>query len=390
MRDVLGPGTILGYCTNVHAGATLAETKANLERYTVAVKQRVSPAEPMGVGLWFSATTAQELLSNPDGPERLKDWIEERGLLVYTLNGFPHGDFHQEHVKYDVYQPDWSHPERVEYTLDLIDILHRLLPPGVEGSISTLPLGWRDQLAPGWADNLGDVVDSLAALHEQTGRVIHLDFEPEPGCEITDIPSLFTMLTVFDMHETDPEAFRRHMRVCLDVCHCSVMFESPLRFLDWMRQSKFKVGKVQLSSALRAPFAGRSTDKKKAMRIELERFVEPRYLHQTTIGTKSGHALKDFFDDLPDALRARKQGGYEWRVHFHVPLFLERIGLLETSQQDVIDLLRAIRPEDGIQHFEVETYAWNVLPPELRTDDLAEGIARELLWVKDLVRGLKK
>jgi hypothetical protein len=386
MHDILGPGTILGYCTNVHSGATLADMTSNLERFALAVKQRVSPKAPMGVGLWFSAATADELLSDPDGPERLKDWLEARGLLVYTLNGFPHGDFHQQRVKYEVYLPDWSHPERVEYTLDLIEILHRLLPEAAEGSISTLPVGWRDQVGPGWADHLGGIVDALADLHAQTGRIIHLDIEPEPGCEIADTVDLFTILTVFEMHEKDREALRRHLRVCLDVCHGAVMFEPPLRMLEWFRESRFHIGKVQLSSALRAPFAGRAAAEKKAMRAALERFVEPRYLHQTTIGTKVGCALKDFYDDLPSALQARKQCGYEWRVHFHVPLFLERIGPLETSRQDVIDLLAAIRPEDGIAHYEVETYAWDVLPPELRTDDLADGIARELLWVKELAR----
>ena len=33
MRDALGPGTVLGYCTNVHAGATLGQTLANLETH---------------------------------------------------------------------------------------------------------------------------------------------------------------------------------------------------------------------------------------------------------------------------------------------------------------------------------------------------------------------
>ena len=37
--------------------------------------------------------------------------------------------------------------------------------------------------------------------------------------------------------------------------------------------------------------------------------------------------------------------------------------------------------------FEVETYAWTVLPPHLRERDLASGIARELAWTRDaLVR----
>ena len=52
----------VGYCTNVHAGADLAQTRANLERYALAVKQRVSPDAPMGVGLWLSARSARQLV----------------------------------------------------------------------------------------------------------------------------------------------------------------------------------------------------------------------------------------------------------------------------------------------------------------------------------------
>ena len=44
-----------GYCTNVHAGATLEATRANLERHALEVKAEYSPDRPMGVGLWLSA-----------------------------------------------------------------------------------------------------------------------------------------------------------------------------------------------------------------------------------------------------------------------------------------------------------------------------------------------
>jgi hypothetical protein len=72
----------------------------------------------------------------------------------------------------------------------------------------------------------------------------------------------------------------------------------------------------------------------------------------------------------------------EWRVHFHVPLYLKRFGLLETTQQAVLDCLAAIRRFSDVRHFEVETYAWGVLPRELQVDDLATGIAEEMRWAR--------
>jgi hypothetical protein len=36
-----------------------------------------------------------------------------------------------------------------------------------------------------------------------------------------------------------------------------------------------------------------------------------------------------------------------------------------------------------LQHYEVETYAWNVLPKEHQVANLADGIAREMNWVRE-------
>ena len=93
----------------------------------------------------------------------------------------------------------------------------------------------------------------------------------------------------------------------------------------------------------------------------------------------------DFYEDLPLAIASVKDDRPigEWRIHFHMPIFLDRFGLIETTQDQIGECLQAIKDEDGIRHFEVETYAWDVLPKELRTDDLAEGIAREILWLND-------
>lgn len=382
---------ILGYCTNVHSGTSLEEIKRNLEEHTLEVKRQVSPDEPMGVGLWLPAEAVVEFAS-PDHDDELivdemlafREWLESRGLFAYTLNAFPMRDFHEPVVKHAVYTPDWSQAVRLDYTMALAHILHHLLPPGAEGSISTLPIGWADSVNPGWADHLCEAVESLADLYEATGRIIHLDLEPEPGCEIADTQTMLMFLMVLEMSGgLSPDVLRRHLRVCLDVCHAAVMFEKPTMMLEWLRESGWRIGKVQISSGLRAPFRGLKAAEKKAMRGRLEQFAEDRYLHQTTIGSKDGHKIAQFHDDLPEALAANKIGGGEWRIHYHVPIHLDRIEPLETTQSHIVELLAAIRPEDGIRHYEIETYAWNVLPEDLRPKRLADGIAAEMRWAKE-------
>ena len=98
---------MIGYCTNVHAGATLEQTKANLQKYALPVKRIVSPDEPMGIGLWFSRQCVNELFNQgAKGLPKLGPWLEDHGLIPFTFNGFPYGDFHQPVVKHRVYEPD--------------------------------------------------------------------------------------------------------------------------------------------------------------------------------------------------------------------------------------------------------------------------------------------
>lgn len=85
---------VLGYCTNVHSGTTLATTLEALDRHATAVRQFVKPVGLMPIGLWLSARAAQEVVDDPDGIARLRDWLFNRGLVVFTMNGFPYGDFH--------------------------------------------------------------------------------------------------------------------------------------------------------------------------------------------------------------------------------------------------------------------------------------------------------
>jgi hypothetical protein len=375
MRDALGPGTILGYCTNVHAGHGLAEMRENLRRHAVAVKRRVCPNEPMGVGLWFSATAARQLLE-ADAVRELRDWLSEHGLLAYTLNGFPHGDFHEPVVKHRVYEPDWSTPDRLHYTLDLVHILTGLLPDGAdEGSISTLPIGWPtvggvdDARLGAAAANLHELVHALARVELDTGRLIHVDLEPEPGCLLDTADDVVAFFKQHLLGTPDDVSTLAYLRVCHDICHGAVMFEPQATAIDAYRRAGIKVGKVQVSSALVAD--GPSAD-------ALRAFDEPRYLHQTTVRHAGGYR---HYEDLGQALAAAPREG-EWRVHFHVPLYLERIGDLRTTQPQIAELLDAIRPDDEVHHFEVETYAWGVLPAELQAAELSDGIAEELRWLK--------
>ena len=377
MRDVVGKGTILGYCTNVHAGADLAQTLANLDEHATAVRRAVSPNEPaaaMGVGLWLSAKAALQLTQDPDGVARLRDWLGERGLLAYTFNGFPYGDFHGEVVKHAVYQPDWADPERFAYTLQLARILAGLLPEGAEGSISTLPVGWGTladdpaRLTAATAQ-LRTLVHHLARVELDTGRYIHVALEPEPGCYLDTAADVVRYFEEHLLPGPDERSTRAYLQVCHDVCHSAVMFEEQAAALGAYAAAGLGVGKVQLSSAVAVP--GERAD-------VLAAFDERRYLHQTAVRADGQVTL---YEDVGEALQHAPRRG-EWRTHFHVPVYLDGWEGCTTTQACIGECLAALRGSD-VRHYEVETYAWSVLPPELRAGRLSDGIAKELMWVRD-------
>jgi hypothetical protein len=385
--SLTAPSFTLGYCTNVHAGRGLEETRANLERHALAVKAQYSPERPMGIGLWLSAMTAQELVETL-GESRLADWLAERGLVPYTFNGFPYGDFHQQVVKHRVYEPTWWEPHRLEYTTRLVDIQHALLPAGLEGSISTLPIGWGSPCPDRRQMELAAEHLRLAALHmhrleERTGRLIYLCLEPEPGCVFSFADDAVHFFQWQLLDREDDEIIRRHIRICHDVCHAAVMFEDQADVLLKYRDVGIKVGKVQISAALRMDldqFEEPAGDARSAAIAQLAGFAEDRYLHQTVV-KRDGEEV--FYEDLHLALAAERDNPRgEWRVHFHVPIYLKEFGRLFSTQEQIVECLSAARKYSSCQHFEVETYAWGVLPHDLQQAELASGIADELVWLR--------
>lgn len=374
-----------GYCTNVHAGTDLAQTRANLERHALDVKRQVSPAAPMGVGLWLAAPAAKSLRT--DGQAKAFGmWLNDVGLVPFTFNGFPYGDFHQKVVKRNVYVPTWADENRLIYTLDLIAIQDALLPPGMDGSISTLPIAWGnpvpdDALLRQAAHNLARVADHLARLETETGRLITLCLEPEPGCVLQRKGDFLWFFKTYLWPLGKEDVLRRYLRVCHDVCHSVVMFEDQADVLQTYYAAGIEVGKVQVSSAVCVDFAALEANARIDAIDQLSAFAEDRYLHQTV--TREPGKRSVFHEDLPALLRTivdPRRLTAEWRVHFHVPIYLESFGQLSGSRNEILSCLAACAKYSQVRHFEVETYAWGVLPRALQHTKLADGIAQEMTW----------
>jgi len=382
----------LTYCTNIHRGESWAEVRANLARYTTAVKAEVAPDVPFGVGLRLSARAAEELAA-PAALDELRAFLAAEGLYVFTINGFPHGTFHGTAVKEQAYLPDWLDERRLAYTDQLATLLATLLPDGVEGSVSTVPGAFKPRVrsyadAALMADRMLRHAATLHAIHERTGGTITLALEPEPCCHLETVAETvaFFETHLFSAAATTRVAaltgladaaaadlVRRHLTVCLDACHMAVEFEEVGAALGALAHAGIRIGKIQVSAGLDVALTA-------ATRAALAPFAEGVYLHQVVERGARGLAR---WVDLPDALAAAGESTREWRIHFHVPLFREQLGPFRNTQPWLRELLDVVRTTPVSPHLEVETYTWDVLPPEFRQEPIVTAIARELRWVRE-------
>jgi sugar phosphate isomerase/epimerase len=381
----------LAYCSNVHPGESLEDVIRVVTEHVAAVRA-ARRLERMAAGLWLGAACVDQLSRSAGDIAALRAALDDAGIDVCTLNGFPYGNFHADTVKSDVYRPDWSEPSRFAYTLKLAELLAELLPDEQRtGTISTLPLGY----AANWSDerqglalaSLCWLAHGLRDLEEKTGRRIVVCLEMEPGCVLektTQVLRLFRTLlpeTATGMSVAE-DSLRRYLGVCLDVCHQAVMFEDPAAALRRIHNAGILVGKIQVSNALEV-----ARPAAKWLREALRKFDEPVWLHQ--VGARDAGGRLYHAPDLGAALGdADFPCEAIWRVHFHVPVQARELTAvpLRTTQRllgGVLDVL--LKKDDLRPQLEVETYTWQQLPGELRPRDdaaLHRGLAGELAWLE--------
>jgi len=306
-------------------------------------------------------------------------------------------------VKDQVHAPDWTTNERVDYTLRLFNILAELLPEGIEGGISTSPLSYRYWFESSPADllrvkrtatdNILRVVEQLVMIKKKTGRTLHLDIEPEPdglietGKEFIEWfenellrSGVESFVDRFSIGAAEAELrIREHIRLCYDVCHFAIGYESHADIVKELKEKGIEIGKIQISAALKAEL-NVNEEEKESIYDAFSGFDESTYLHQVVARQSDGSLTR--YRDLPDALASASQEAAEWRAHFHVPLFESDFGVLQSTNSDIVEVLNLHNAASLTSHLEVETYTWEVLPEALKLP-LGDSIVREINWVKN-------
>ncbi|MFF8375832.1 metabolite traffic protein EboE [Streptomyces sp. NPDC015661] len=394
-----GTAVHLGYLADVRTAGSLEEIVGRLAPYADPVR-RAASAPVVGLGLWLPADTAAALAADPGAVARLRRELTARGLETVTLDGSRHRVFHAPVVKRAVYYPDWSEPARLAYTLDLARILARLLPDdAARGSVSTLPLAWRTAWSRTRMAAAMRQLDALAAglrrIAAETGRIVRVAVEPEPGCVAATTGQAVELLKDVD-HDW--------IGLCVDACHLAVAHEDPGGAVARLLRAGIPVVKVQASHALQA-----ADPADPRVREALAALTDPRFLRQTTEAAPGGGGgapgdrpvggapgdrhLSLGSDDLATALAGALPARTPWRIHHHVPLHEEPAAPLSSTRPVLRDTLRALFAEDRAltDHVEVETATWSALPAHHRPtgeSGPAGAVAAELAWAARELTGL--
>ncbi len=386
----------LTYCTNIHTGESWSDTFDEIKSNIPEIKSNVCPNQKMGIGLRLSNKAASEL--NTDKLNKFITWLQENNLYVFTANAFPFGCFHQSKVKENVHTPDWTTNERVAYTKKMAIILSQLLNIGNEQSISTSPLSYKhwhktseetENLKIKSAKNLLKLAFFLHELEQKTGRYIHLAIEPEPDGVIENNKEFITFYIKYLLPLAKKNQFigeyvvRRHITLCYDICHYAVMYENHEKCIKDLIENNIKIGKIQISSALKIDFIH---IQKSEIKTSLSKFVESTYLHQVVqlnIDNTYTH-----FKDLDVALQLKNEDSKEWRVHFHVPIFDVSFEAISSTQKDILEVLALNQKLRFCTHLEIETYTWDILPGSQKKP-LITSIIQEIEWTKKVIIPLK-
>ena len=362
----------LGYCATVHPAADLDELVGGLDGCAGLVRANLD-VRALTVGLWFPHRLADRLANSPASLSKLRRALHRNRLEVVSLNGIPHAE---KLTGANLYCPDWADPERLRYTLDLVDILAELLPSDAPyGSISTVPLGWRTPWSK--ARNLAAreafdrVEQHLVRTESRTGRQIRIAVETVPGCVLEMVGQAAAWLDRYP----SPYGGRSRIGLGLDTCHLAVQFEDPAESFELLWRAGVDVVKAQLAVA---PTLVDPSDA--SGQYVLRQLGVPKYLRQLREWGGPG------VDDVAQAYQL--SGHSAWRMNVHLAAHIAPPAPLSVTAGVLDDCLTRLvgGGHPLTHHLESEVYVWPRAPRNQQA--LAKRVAKELSWLRDRLTAL--
>ncbi len=370
------------YCGNVHSCSTVEGMINQIKSHVLPIKAE-RKISTMYLGVWINQPLLDDFKTEKQKAKKLIKLMEEHSLVIKTLNAFPQNEFHATVVKEQVYFPEWCDDARMEYTLNLarfITVNSSVFAQNI--SISTVPLGykksWTEDKHKCAIQRIHKVAVRLADILAEYQIDIRLCFEMEPDCTLETSEQLVEFF-IADLQYNQIPSVSQHIGVCFDICHQAVMFEEVNSNFNLFKANQIKVGKIQVSNALK--FLSKDYSYIEPI---LSRYFTSPYLHQTKILSTDGIIS---IADIDETLAEELLQGEEARVHFHVPINKCSISqFLQTTQSEILSVfssldLLLIKPD-----IEVETYTWHIIDEKADKNKLNEYIIEEIKWLEQAMQ----
>lgn len=385
-----------------HAGiikpvTSFADLQSTISGSLAPINRALREDSPVGVSVRLSqAALSDEALTS----DSLRAMLNEHGLRLDGISAVSIGGGAKEQV----HHPDWRTEERLGFMFPALNLAAEFATPDHEIGITTNALSyrrWVDVDMPGnWAAltlNVIRVVQHLVGIHDRTGKVLHIDLEPEPGSVLRDTADVVKFYSQWLLprggamlsdrmqlsNGSAGEAILRHVRIALDTAHAAVVWDDAAASLDAFAQHGIRIGRLQASSAIEIEVPV-ETDAQKTMAEHLGAFVSPSLLQQV-VGWLDGEIVQRF-DDLPDAISAiEASAGQTWRIHTHAPLLADRYGVFASTRAETAAWLREIAGRGvDVGMIELRSANWDVVPHDDR-GPLESMIMQEAEWVRSLL-----
>ena len=247
-----------------------------------------------------------------------------------------------------------------------------------------------------YTEHVLTVIAHLVALEARTGCTVTLALEPEPLCFLETTAET---IAYFEEHLYSGAAaqrlaklaglplssahgsLRRHLGIVFDCCHQAIEYEDVASSLAALRDAAIPVFKLQEAAAVRVPEGARRRRSRRSSATST-RSISRRPSSDATASSPASPTSRT----RSRRYRADPSGGREWRVHFHVPVFLDDSVAFREHASAIEERSRSSRARLSRQ-LEIETYTWDVLPAELKHGDIVEYVSRELEWVRGQLTG---
>ncbi|HFL8794949.1 MAG TPA: metabolite traffic protein EboE [Candidatus Azosocius sp. HAIN] len=379
------------YCTNIHFGESFQDVFFILKFYSRKFRNILFSYYIFYVGLRLSNFSII-YLSKFSFLFDFKIWLKCNNFYIQSLNAFPYCNFSNSYIKENVYFPDWGNFKRYVYMRKLIIFFSFFLEKNKFCGISTVPVSYKYFFHKFFYNNLYiksikylyNLVILLNNLYINKNILIHLDIEPEPDCVISKtmdyifffknwfINRCFFYIFFNSCFSKEKIYFFifNYLKICFDICHSAVEFEKVNQSFNSIFLFEFSIGKFQISSSL------------EIMKYNFNIFSylpETPYIHQIHGNNFYGNVIT-YKDVSLFKIFLYNEKVINYRVHYHIPIFLEFYGNFKSTQQYIIDMFNFLICKNMFFILEIETYTFEILPYYLKLNILS-SLKREYDWV---------